>query len=185
MGTKVEKIDYFSVTSRATYLGKLNKCVARSWLLSCASSNANKNPAADDCGRIRGWGTGIRTPIGRARICSPTVRRYPTERGADASVGGWASRCGGDASAVAPGGGSGGVAVGLGEVGEGAGSGGVAVEVPGAGVVALGVAGAAVGDGDFAEAGVGPASVRVEGGQAVQEGRLVDGVAGLLGEAGA
>ena len=25
-----------------------------------------------------GWGTGIRTPTGRVRVCSPTVRRYPS-----------------------------------------------------------------------------------------------------------
>ena len=26
---------------------------------------------------LSGWGTGIRTPIGRVRVCSPTVRRSP------------------------------------------------------------------------------------------------------------
>ena len=25
-----------------------------------------------------GWGTGIRTPTGRVRVCSPTIRRSPS-----------------------------------------------------------------------------------------------------------
>ena len=28
--------------------------------------------------KLGGWGTGIRTPIGRVRVCSPTIRRSPS-----------------------------------------------------------------------------------------------------------
>src|SRR6266487_4583512 len=30
---------------------------------------------------LRGWGAGIRTPIGRSRVGSPTVERHPIETG--------------------------------------------------------------------------------------------------------
>src|SRR5436189_26967 len=30
---------------------------------------------------LRGWGAGIRTPIGRSRVDSPTVERHPIETG--------------------------------------------------------------------------------------------------------
>src|SRR5580658_10493640 len=39
----------------------------------------NDDPVATSyCNGVYGWGAGIRTPTGRVRVCSPTVRRHPS-----------------------------------------------------------------------------------------------------------
>src|SRR5581483_8234274 len=42
--------------------------------LRCSHNEAQKRRGRPP---LRGWGTGIRTPIGRSRVGSPTVERYP------------------------------------------------------------------------------------------------------------